>query len=89
MSTTSRSTPASTSAAARSVGVGADADRRADSQASLASLRGVRVLDLLLNVLDRDQAGEIAALIHDRQLLDPVAVQDRFGLLERRARRAR
>ena len=40
--------------------VGADADRRADAQPPLLVLRRVRVLDLLLDVLDGDQALEPA-----------------------------
>ena len=67
--------------------VRADADRRADAQASLLVLRRVRVLDLLLDVLDGDQALEPAVAVDDGQLLDLVAVEDLLGLGERRADR--
>ena len=55
VSTTITSTPALTSAAARSR-VRADADRRAEAQPAVRVLRGVRVLDPLLDVLDGDEA---------------------------------
>ena len=77
VSTTSRSTPAVDQRRRPLLGVGADADRGADPQPALGVLGRVRELDLLLDVLDRDQAGQVAALVDDRQLLDPVPVQDR------------
>ena len=61
-----------------------DADRGADAQPALLVLRRVRVLDPLLDVLDRDQAREAAVGVDDRQLLDLVAVEDLLGLVERR-----
>ena len=70
-------------------GVGADPDRRADPQPALGVLGRVRELDLLLDVLDRDQPGQIAVLVDDRQLFDPVPVQDLAGLFERGADRRR
>ena len=64
--------------------VRADADRGADAQPALRVLRRERELDPLLDVLDRDQALEHAVGVDDGQLLDPVAVQELLGLLERR-----
>src|ERR1035438_5043785 len=40
------------------------ADGRADAQASLAVLGGIRVLQLFLNVLDRDQVLEREVFVH-------------------------
>ena len=68
--------------------VRADADRRAHSKAALRVLRRIRVLDPLRDVLDRDEPREASFVIDDRQLLDLVAVEDRLGLLERRADRS-
>ena len=68
--------------------VRADADRRADAQSTLLVLRRIRVLDPLRDVLDRDEPREASFVIDDRQLLDLVAVEDRLGLLERRADRS-
>ena len=65
-------------------GVGADADRGADPQPAALVLRRERVLDPLLDVLDGDQALELAVGVDDRQLLDLVAVEDLLGLGERR-----
>ena len=67
--------------------VRADADRGADAQAAALVLRRERVLDLLLDVLDGDQALEVPVVVDDRQLLDLVPAEDRLGLLERRADR--
>ena len=60
--------------------VGADADGRTDSKPSLVVLRRPGMLDLLLDVLD-------AVRVHDRELLDAVAVEDVARLLERGADR--
>ena len=65
----------------------ADADRRADAQPSEAVLARVRVLDHLLDVLDRDQPLQHEALVDDQKLLDLVAVQELARLFERRADR--
>jgi hypothetical protein len=65
--------------------VGADADGRADAQPAAVVLRRVRVLELLLDVLDGDQAAQPPVRVDDRQLLDLVAVEDRLRLRERRA----
>src|SRR5215211_5376535 len=59
-----------------------DTDRGADAEATVAVLGRVRVLDLLLDVLDRDEPLEHAVGIDDRQLLDLVAMEDAGGLLE-------
>ena len=64
--------------------VRADADRGADAQPARRVLGRARELDPLLDVLDRDQALEDAVRVDDRQLLDPVAVQQLLGLVERR-----
>ena len=64
-----------------------DADRRPHTQPTLLVLRRVRVLDPLRDVLDRDEPREAPLVIDDRQLLDLVAMEDRLGLLERRADR--
>ncbi len=60
------------------------ADRRADAQAPELVLAGVRVLDRLLDVLDRDQPLEVAGLVDDEHLLDAVLVELGLGLFERR-----
>ena len=48
--------------------VGCNSDGRAAEQTPLGILRGRRVLDLLLNVLDGDQPFQVAVFIHDRKL---------------------
>ena len=60
------------------------ADRRADAQAAELVLAGVRVLDRLLDVLDRDQPLEVAVPVDHEHLLDAVLVELGLGLLERR-----
>ncbi len=69
--------------------VRSDADRGPDPKATLVVLRGVRILDPLLDVLDRDQATQVAVTVDDRQLLDPVAMEDAPRLVERRPDRRR
>ena len=66
-----------------------DADRGAHSQPPLLVLRRVRVLDLLGDVLDGDEALEPPVGVDDRQLLDLVAMEDRLRLLQGRAHRRR
>ena len=66
-----------------------DSDGGADPQAPLVVLRRVRILDPLRDVLDRDQPLEQPVGVDDGELLDLVAVEDRLGLLERRADRRR
>jgi hypothetical protein len=78
----STSAPARTSASARASRSGPGADRGADPQPPEVVLGGVRVADRLLDVLHRDEAAELVPLVHDGQLLDPVAVQDLLRLVE-------
>ena len=69
--------------------VAEEADRRADAQAALLVLGGERVLLALVEVLDRDEAGELAVVVDERQLLDPVLREDRDDVVRADARRAR
>ena len=46
-----------------------DADSCTTEQTSLIILRGERILDLLLNILNRDQTLQIKVLVHNRKLL--------------------
>src|SRR5262249_12189889 len=69
--------------------VAGDADRAADAQPPEGVLRGVRVLDRLLDVLDGDEALEASGAVDDEELLDAVLVQQLLGLLERRPDRRR
>ena len=57
------------------------ADRGADAQAALVVLGRQRVLDLLRDVLNRDQTLEVLVPIDDQQLLDPMLVQNAVALL--------
>ena len=70
-------------------GVAEEADRRADPQPALAVLGGERVLLGLDEVLDRDQAGEPAGVVDERQLLDLVLGQQRGRVVAGRCRPAR
>src|ERR1035438_8788985 len=58
------------------------AHRRADAQASLAVLGGVGVLQLFLNILDRDQALEGEVFVHDQEFFDAMFVEDGLGLFQ-------
>ena len=69
--------------------VAGDADGGADAQPPERVLRGVGVLDRLLDVLDRDEALEVSGAVDDEELLDAVLVEELLGLLERRADRRR
>ena len=51
----------------------------------LLVLDGVGVLQLLLDVLDGDEAFELVVVVDDEELFDAVLVEDLFGLLERGA----
>ena len=62
----------------------ADADGCADPQPPQTVFAGIRVLDDLLDVLDRDQPLEHVTVIDHEQLLDFVAMQNLARLLERR-----
>ena len=58
----------------------ADAGRRGDPQPAPLVLAGIRMAFGLVDVLDRDEAGTDAVLVHHKQLLDPVLVQQALGL---------
>ncbi len=64
-----------------------NADRRSAAQPPERILGGVRILDRLLNVLDRDQALEPELAIDDEELLDFLLMQDLPGVVERGADR--
>ena len=68
-------------------GVARGADRGAAAQPAERVLRGVRVLDRLLDVLDGDQPLEPEVAIDDQQLLDLVTMQNLARRVERRADR--
>ena len=61
------------------------ADRRADTQASLRILGGVRILQFFLDVFDRDQALEVVLIVDHEEFLDAVLVENLFRFLQRRA----
>ncbi len=65
------------------------ADRRPHPQPALAVFGRVRVLQLLLDVLDGDEALEGELVVHHQQFFDAVLVQDGLGLLEGGAHRNR
>jgi hypothetical protein len=67
--------------------VAARPDRGGDAQATQVVLARVRVLLALLDVLDRDEAAQVAGGVDHGKLLDPVLVQDRARLVEVRADR--
>ena len=68
-------------------GIIAHADRCADPQPAQLVLAGIRVLDLLLDVLDRDQAAEAEILVHDQEFFDLVLLEDLHRLFEGRPER--
>ena len=61
--------------------VAEEAHRRADAEAPLAVLRGVRVLLGLVEVLHGDEAGEVALVVDEGKLLDLVLGEDRERLV--------
>ena len=63
----------------------ADADRRADAQLALLVLAGVRVLGCLEDVLDRDQAAQLAVAVDHQHALEAVLVHQRLALRSRLA----
>ena len=67
-------------------GVAEETDRRADHEPALRVLGGHRELLALHEVLDRDEAGEPAVLVDQRQLLDLVPAQERHRVVGRDAR---
>ena len=66
--------------------VGAHTHRRADAQTTPLVFAGIRILNFLLDVLDRDQSLELEVVVHHQELLDPVLMQNLFGLIETDAR---
>ena len=62
-------------------------DRSAHAQPALIVLAGVGILQLLLDVLDRDQALQLVLVVHHQQLFHAMLVQDQLGLFERGAHR--
>ncbi len=69
--------------------VGAGPHRRAHAQSSLRIFRRVRILQLFLNILDRDQALERVLIVHHQKFLHAVMMQNLLGLFERGAHRNR
>ena len=61
------------------------ADRRADTQTALRVARGKRQLALLEEILGRDEAGQRALRVDERQLLDLVGRASPLRPLRRRA----
>ena len=62
--------------------VASGSDGGACPQAALVVFGGVGVLQLLLNILDRDQALEVVLIVDHEQLFDAVPVQDFLGFVE-------
>ena len=81
VSTTMTSTPAAISASRAREAVGADRRCRADAQAAVFVLRGVRMRLGLLDVLDRDEADAAELVVDDEQLFDAMRVQQALGLV--------
>jgi hypothetical protein len=75
VSTTTTSTPASARAGDALLGAGADADRGAHPQPLVLVTAGVGVVLGLLDVLHRDHAAQLEAVVHHQHLLDAVLVQ--------------
>src|SRR5512140_1175442 len=65
----------------------ADSDGSADTETPERILRGVRIAAGLLDVLDGDEAFEVAVRVDDEKFLDSVMMQHFAGLLEGRADR--
>ena len=82
VSTTITSQPAASSASTRADAIGADAHGGAAAQAPVLVLGGGGVLLRLLDVLDGDEAPQLAAGIDDQQLLDAVGVQQLLGFFQ-------
>ena len=62
-----------------------DADRGTAQETSLAVLGGGGIFDLLLYILDRDEALEIAFPVNDREFFLSRFAEDFLGFLERDA----
>src|SRR5258705_9014548 len=60
-------------------------DRRGYAQATQIVLCRCRILDCLLDVLNRDQSLNAFIVIHDQKLFDAMLLQDGFRLLQRGA----
>jgi hypothetical protein len=69
------------------ISVTRDADRGRDAQPPSGVFRRLREPRALLDVLQRDETDELAVPVEDRQLLDPVLLQEDPRLVERRAER--
>src|ERR1043165_4523676 len=65
--------------------VAADADGGAAAEPAERILRGLRIAPRLLDVLDGDEALEVAVGVDDEELLDAMLVEDLARLLERGA----
>ncbi len=53
-------------------------------QQPAAGIHGcIWILNLLLNILDCNQASQVTFLIHQQELLNPVLLQDCFGFVQR------
>ncbi len=59
-----------------------DTDGRANAQPAMSILAGIGIFDPLFDVLDGDQSLEVELLVDDRELLDPMLMQDLAGLFE-------
>ena len=62
--------------------LGPHADRGADAQPAHLVLARMGMARRLVHVLDRDQAAQAMALVDQRQLFDPMGLEDFLGLLE-------
>ena len=85
----SRSTLARTSSCARSRIIAGRADGRAYAQAAVIVLGRRGIFQALLDVLDRDEAHQVIAIVDHQQLLDAMLVQNRLGVGQRGAHRNR
>src|SRR3990172_1296461 len=63
--------------------------RRPDPEPSHLILAGTGILDPLLDILYGNKPFEIEVLIHDREFLYPVPLEDLLGIFEGRAHRGR
>ena len=64
-----------------------DADGGADAEAASLIPGGSRVLHNAVDIPHRDQAGQLAVIVDQQQLLDLVFLKDVFGLFQAGARR--
>ena len=68
---------------------GRRANRRPNPQASQRVFGSVRVIDLLLNIFDRNQARQFAVSVHHQHFFNAVLVQNVSRLFHRRTNRHR